>query len=126
MSDSPFRGLYTVIYRVPDLAAAKDWYVRMFGVQPYFDEPFYVGFEVAGYELGLQPGEGSGADAGAVVAYWGVGDAEATVREMAAKGAEVHSPVRDVGGGIRVATVLDPFGNHVGVIENPHFGARHS
>jgi predicted enzyme related to lactoylglutathione lyase len=125
MTGSPFRGLYTAIYRVPDLAAATEWYARMFGVEPYFDEPFYVGFEIAGYELGLQPGEAGGAAAGSVVAYWGVADAEEAVREMAAKGAQVHEPPRDVGGGIRVAVVLDPFGNHVGILENPHFGVKH-
>jgi predicted enzyme related to lactoylglutathione lyase len=125
MTHSPFRGLYTAIYRVPDLPAATAWYTGMFGVEPYFDEPFYVGFQIAGYELGLQPGEGGGAGAGSVVAYWGVADAEATVREMAAKGAVVHAETRDVGEGIKVATVLDPFGNHIGIIENPHFGVTH-
>ena len=50
-----FLGLRTVIYRVRDLAAAKAWYANAFGVQPYFDEPFYVGFDIGGYELGLHP-----------------------------------------------------------------------
>ena len=125
MTDSPFRGIYTTIYRVPDISAAREWYTRVFGVEPYFDEPFYVGFNIAGYELGLQPGEPSGADGGGVVAYWGVADAEGTVREMEAKGARVHTPPQDVGEGIKVATVLDPFGNHVGIIENPFFGKAH-
>jgi predicted enzyme related to lactoylglutathione lyase len=126
VSDSPFRGIYTVIYRVPDIAAATAWYARAFGVAPYFDEPFYVGFEIAGYELGLQPGEGSGDTGGAVVAYWGVADAEEAVRALLANGAEMHAEVQDVGGGIRVASVRDPFGNVIGVIENPHFGGGHT
>ena len=125
MAEPKFRGLYTVIYRVPDIAAAKAWYARTFGVDPYFDEPFYVGFDIAGYELGLQPGEGSGTSGG-VVAYWGVVDAEQTVRRLRERGATIDSDVQDVGGGIKVATVRDPFGNPVGVIENPHFGATHS
>ena len=125
MADSPFRGLYTAIYRVPDLAAATEWYTRMFGVEPYFNEPYYVGFDIGGYELGLDPSEGEVADSGSVVAYWGVGDAEAVVSALIEKGARVHSPVRDVGGGIKVATILDPFGNHIGILENPHFGVKH-
>jgi predicted enzyme related to lactoylglutathione lyase len=126
MSDTSFRGIYTVIYRVPDLDAAKAWYARAFGSEPYFDEPYYVGFDIAGYELGLQPGEAAGAEAGGVVAYWGVESAERAVRDLVAAGAAVHSDAREVGGGIRVATVRDPFGNLIGVIENPHFGAAHS
>ena len=47
-------GLRTVIYHVPDLPRAKEWYAKAFGVKPYFDEPFYVGFSVGGYELGLE------------------------------------------------------------------------
>ena len=125
MSESPFRGIYTVIHRVPDVPAASAWYARAFGVAPYFEEPFYVGFDIAGYELGLQPGEASGAAAGAVVAYWGVADVDRTVLDLVAQGAAVHAEVQDVGGGIRVATVLDPFGNPIGLIENPHFGAAH-
>ena len=125
MSEPAFRGIYTVIHRVPDVANARRWYARAFGVEPYFDEPFYVGFDIAGYELGLQPGEASGMSAGAVVAYWGVANADHAVRDLVAHGAVVHAEVQDVGEGIRVATVLDPFGNPVGIIENPHFGAAH-
>src|SRR5688500_8666444 len=51
----PLLGLRTIIYKVPDLARAKAWYGETFGISPYFDEPFYVGFNVGGYELGLDP-----------------------------------------------------------------------
>ena len=78
-----FQGLRTVIYHVNDLAKATGWYTKVVGKPPYFHHPFYVGFEVGGYELGLLPD----------------------------------------GEGIRVATVIDPFGNVVGIIENPHFNA---
>lgn len=122
MTTPEFRGIYTALYRVPDLARAKAWYAQAFGTEPYFDEPFYVGFNIAGHELGLLPLEGEQPGRGGVVAYWGVGDVDATVRRMVELGATVHEPVQDVGGGIRVATVLDPFGNPIGVIENPHFG----
>jgi predicted enzyme related to lactoylglutathione lyase len=123
MSTSPFRGLYTQIYRVPDLERAKGWYTRAFGVQPYFDEPFYVGFDIAGYELGLQPEEGdSRAGFQGAVAYWGVHNVDAVLARLREAGASPHGDVQDVGAGIRTATVKDPFGNVIGLIENPHFG----
>jgi len=111
-------GLRTVIYHVPDLAQAKAWYSRVLEREPYFDQPFYVGYEVGGFELGLQPDGKSGA--GGTVAYWGVVYA-AAVTKLVALGAVICNPLQDVGEGIRVATVTDPFGNTFGVIENPHF-----
>ena len=115
-------GLRTVIYTVPDLAAAKLWYGSTFGIAPYFDEPFYAGFSVGGYELGLVPTEdGAAPGPGGTLAYWGVDDADQAVAHALAGGARAHHPVQDVGGGIRTAAVLDPWGNVVGLIENPHF-----
>ena len=115
------QGLRTVIYHVPDLARAKAWHSAAFGVLPYFDEPFYVGFNIGGYELGLDP-DMSGVQVGSnVVAYWGVANAEAAFQDLTHKGARLHSALREVGGGIRVATLQDPFGNVIGIIENPHF-----
>ena len=119
-----FLGLRTVIYRVRDLAAAKAWYAGAFGIQPYFDEPFYVGFEVGGYELGLHPHEGELTIGNNEVAYWGVSDIEAAHRHMLDRGATPNEAVQDVGGGIKVAAVNDPFGNVVGLIENPNFRVR--
>ena len=114
-----FRGLYTVLYHAPDIAKAKAWYSSVLGIAPYFDEPFYVGFSVSGYELGLNPAMSGGA--GSSVAYWGVADVSSAVARLLSLGATVHSAVQDVGDGIKVATVCDPFGNIFGVIENPHF-----
>ena len=115
-------GLRTVIYHVPDLARAKAWYTDAFGVAPYFDEPFYVCFNVGGYELGLDPDlSGSAPGAGGAVAFWGVEDLQQAVDHFTHLGAKLSVPVQDVGGDIRVATLADPFGNLVGVIENPHF-----
>ncbi len=117
-------GLRTVIYKVPDLQRAKSWYRAAFGVDPYFDKPFYVGFNVGGFELGLDPDtKGTKAGAGGVVAYWGVPKLDDAVEQFVRAGATLKSPVQDVGEGIRVATVADPFGNLIGLIENPHFGA---
>ncbi len=82
-------GLRTVIYHVPDLQRAKAWYSTAFGVQPYFDEPFYVGFNIGGYELGLDPDtKGVPPGAGGAVTYWGVPDIDAAVRDFTRVGAK--------------------------------------
>ena len=116
------QGLGTVIYHVTDLDRAKTWYSAAFDQTPYFDQPFYVGFNIAGYELGLDPNSSTGTTGpGGSVAYWRVPDIEGAVRHFVTAGAGVVAPVQDVGEGIRVATVSDPFGNLIGLIENPHF-----
>ena len=115
-------GLRTAIYYVDDVAKARDWYTSILGFGPYFDEPFYVGFNVAGYELGLHPREGDATvKSDSAVAYWGVEKIEEVVQRLLDLGATKHEDVQDVGGGIKVATVKDPFGNTFGIIENPHF-----
>ena len=116
------KGLATVIYHVTDLDRAKAWYSAAFQQKPYFDEPFYVGFNIAGYELGLDPNPSAAkTGSGGSVAYWRVDEIEAAVRHFVTSGATIVSPIQDVGEGIQVATVADPFGNPIGVIENPHF-----
>ena len=121
-TDTPnFLGLRTAIYHAPDLAKAKSWYSKILGIQPYFDQPFYVGFNVGGYELGLDPGPLCPADSGCVIVYWGVSNAEAALKRFLSLGATERTNVQGVGEGIRVATVFDPLGNIFGVIENPHF-----
>ena len=114
----PLLGLRTVIYPVSDLAAATAWWTSLLGFGPYFDEPFYVGFEVAGYELGLLPD--SSATDGALT-YWGVDDCQAAVEAALALGATVHTPASEVGEGIVTGTVRSPDGSIVGFIHNPHF-----
>jgi len=109
-------GLRTAIYHAPDIAAAKLWYMKVLGFPPYFDQPFYVGFNVGGFELGLTPDGKS-----AVGAYWGVKDIVAAHARLLELGAAPRTDIQDVGEGIRVADVLDPFGNVFGIIENPHF-----
>ena len=117
-----FLGLRTAIYHVDDIERGKAWYRTILGIEPYFDQPFYVGFNVSGYELGLQPDESTAAGrADGSVAYWGVADADAAFKRLIDAGATVHEAVQDVGEGIKVATVKDPFGNVFGIIENPHF-----
>lgn len=115
-------GLRTVIYKVPDLARARDWYSATFGIAPYFDEPFYVGFNVGGFELGLDPDvTKQAAGPAGEVAYWGVRELAGALADLVERGVIVRSPLQDVGGGILVAIVEDPFGNPIGLIENPHF-----
>jgi len=109
-------GLRTAIYLTPDIVAGKLWYTKVLGFPPYFDQPFYVGFNVGGFELGLTP-DGKAA-AGA---YWGVKDIEAVLARLLELGAEPRTDIQDVGEGIRVADVLDPWGNVFGIIENPNF-----
>jgi predicted enzyme related to lactoylglutathione lyase len=122
-----FLGLRTVIYHVSDIDSARDWYSSVLGFGPYFDQPFYVGFNVGGYELGLHPGGGDSAEkADSVVAYWGVDDAAATLNRLLKQGATLHEDLQDVGEGIKVATVNDPFGNVFGVIENPNFKLKNN
>ena len=116
------QGLGTVIYQVPDLERAKAWYSIAFQQKPYFDQPFYVGFNIAGYELGLDPNPTlNQAGRGGVVAYWRVASIESAVQHFVTAGATLVAPIQDVGESIKVATVTDPFGNAVGLIENPHF-----
>ena len=116
------KGLATAIYHVPDLDKAKAWYAEAFKQQPYFDQPFYVGFNIGGYELGLNPDQTvAKAGRGGSVAYWRVANIEAAVQHFQKSGANVVESTNDVGDGIKVATVADPFGNLIGLIENPHF-----
>lgn len=118
------KGLRTVVYQVNDLGAAREWYLGVLGTEPYFDEPYYVGWNVGGYELGLTPAESErGPGPGGDTVYWAVDDAAAAVESLVAKGATLRDKPQDVGNGIVVASVVDPFGNVLGVIRNPHFVA---
>jgi predicted enzyme related to lactoylglutathione lyase len=114
-----FLGLRTAIYPVADLATAKKWYEQVLGVAPYFDQPFYVGFSVSGFELGLLS-DGTPGTSGPQP-LWGVQDATAAFQRLLSLGATELEPVTDVGEGIKVAAVKDPFGNRLGIIENRHF-----
>ena len=116
-----FQGLRTSIFRVTDLEKAKTFYAQILGVEPYFDEPFYVGFEVAGYELGLQPDDVTGEKADNVLVYWGVEDIHSSYDRMIALGANEYEKPNAVGADIWVAGVKDDWGNVFGIIQNPHF-----
>ena len=115
-------GLRTAKYRAPDITRARDWYSQALGIKPYFDEPFYVGFNVGGFELGLDPDLSEGREGeGGVTVYWGVEQIEPALQRLLALGARLRTGVQEVGDGIRAASVFDPFENVLGLIENPHF-----
>lgn len=115
------KGLRTAIYPVQDLQRAKSWYTDLLGYGPYFEEDYYVGFDVGGYELGLMP-EGESATSGSVV-YWAVDDIHSTWDRLILNGASPFEEIMHVGGEVYVATVTDPFGNLLGIIKNPNFKA---
>jgi predicted enzyme related to lactoylglutathione lyase len=122
VSSQHFLGLRTVKYSAKDLAEAKRWYIEVTGITPYFDEPFYVGFNVGGYELGITPDSNAAprrAEAGIV--YWGVTNADSAWTRLIGLGATPNEPIQDVGEGIRIGSLHDPFGNLLGIIENRHF-----
>jgi predicted enzyme related to lactoylglutathione lyase len=117
-----FLGLRTASYEAKDLAEAKAWYGKILGISPYYDQPSYVGFNVGGYELGLVPSDSAVAKrAAAGVAYWGVADARRAYKKLLDMGATPLIEIQDVGEGILIGQVHDPFGNVLGVIENPNF-----
>jgi predicted enzyme related to lactoylglutathione lyase len=115
-------GLRTAIYPAPDLAAAKAWYSQVLGIEPYFDQPFYVGYNVGGFELGLLPRATPSTEGPQPL--WGVADLQAAWDRLLALGATPLEPPKDVGDGILVADVRDPFGNRLGLIQNPHFDPK--
>jgi predicted enzyme related to lactoylglutathione lyase len=114
-----FRGLATVRYHADDLAAARAWYTEVLGVEPYFERPAYIEFRLGDHlqEFGIS--RTPSAPAG-VVAYWHVNDVEATMARLHRLGATEHEPLRDYGD-FRAGAVLDPFGNILGVMHNPHY-----
>ncbi|MCX2680933.1 VOC family protein [Galbibacter sp. EGI 63066] len=122
MEKTSILGLRTTIYKVNDIEKARDWYEKAFETKAYFDEPYYVGFNIGGYELGLQPEEGAkGEKIESVVSYWGVEKIQEVYDRLIALGATENEKPYDVGGEIMTATVKDPFGNVIGLIYNPHF-----
>lgn len=118
MTSSSTEGVKTVLHPVSDLAAAKEVYTALLGVPPQADSPYYVGFDAAGQQIGLVPGGGAQGMT-SPVAYWHVPDIEAKLAEVTSGGASLKEPAHDVGGGRLVATVTDPDGNVLGLIQDP-------
>ncbi len=116
-----FLGLRSLIHPAPDLAASRAFFVALLGIEPYFDEPFYVGFDVGGFELGLWP---AGDPASGPATYWGVDDLDAALAHAQSVGATAIGEISEVGQGIRMVDLLAPTGEAFGLIENPVFVAR--
>ena len=114
-------GLRTTIYKVSDIEKAKEWYTIVFQTKPYFDESFYVGYNIGGYELGLQPEEYDSPKTTNVACFWGVDDIEEQFDFFLKSGATANEAPQNVGGEIRVATIKDPWNNLIGLIYNPEF-----
>ncbi len=115
-------GLRTAIYKVSDVRMATAWYASAFKTKPYFEEPYYVGFNIGGFELGLQPEEKPTTDKPeSVITYWGVNEIHSEYFRLLELGADEHEKPTNVGGDIMVASVKDPWGNILGIIYNPDF-----
>jgi predicted enzyme related to lactoylglutathione lyase len=117
MTGSSTQGIKTVLHPVSDLTKAKAVYTALLGIPPQHDAPYYVGYDVEGQHIGLVPGDGPERMT-SPVAYWHVPDIEAKLAEVTAAGATIKEPARDVGGGRLVATVLDPDGNVLGLLQD--------
>ncbi len=117
MTATSTQGITIVLHPVSDLASAKAVYAALLGVSPQADSSYYVGFEAAGQHIGLVP-NGGPQEMSSPVAYWKVADIEAKLAEVIAAGAAVKESVRDVGGGRLVASVTDPDGNVLGLVQD--------
>jgi len=126
------RGLATVRFHATDLEAAKKWYTELLGIEPYFVRPGYIEFRFGDYqqELGLLDSRfvqdlggshGRGSVPAGVVVYWYVDDLPATHRRLVLMGAKEHEAPRDFGQGFIGASLIDPFGNILGIMHNPHY-----
>ncbi len=122
MKKNTILGLHTTIYKMGNLEMAKQWYAKAFKVTSYFDKSFYLGFNIGGYELGLQPEEPMVIEkAESVVSYWGVQNISEVYDHFIEQSELENEKPYNVGGGLMTATVIDPFGNIIGLIYNPYF-----
>jgi predicted enzyme related to lactoylglutathione lyase len=112
------QGISVVIYPVKDVGQAKSFYTTLLGVEPYVDQPYYVGFRVGYQELGLDP-NGHGKGMTGPLGYWRVADIRASLQRLLAAGAQMQDDVRDVGGGKLIASVKDADGNVTGLMQEP-------
>jgi predicted enzyme related to lactoylglutathione lyase len=110
-------GVKTIMYPVKDIARAKTLYGKLVGVEPYMDEPYYVGFNVEGQDVGLDP-NGHRKGMTGPLAYWHVDDIKGSLKALLDAGAEAHQEVRDVGGGKLIASVKDADGNVIGLLQS--------
>lgn len=121
------RGFSNVSFYAADLEAAKKWYAELFGIDPYFERPGYIEFRVGDFqhELGIIDSryapKGSATTPGGAVIYWHVDDVKATVERLLSMGTKEYEPIIERGAGFVTASVIDPFGNVLGIMYNPHY-----
>lgn len=126
------RGLATVSFYASDLTAAKKWYTDLLGIEPYFqrpdsEHPAYIEFRLGDYqhELGIIDSnyapKGAAAGPGGAIVFWHVDDVPATLEKLTAMGAKEYELLTNRGGGFITASVVDPFGNILGIMYNPHY-----
>lgn len=109
------QGVSTIIYPVKDIAQAKALFSQLLGMKPYVDEPYYVGFKVGGQDIGLDPnGHRHG-----LTAYYQVDDIKKSLQALLDCGAQVVQEIKDVGGGLLIASVKDTDGNIIGLRQEP-------
>ncbi|WP_316801309.1 VOC family protein [Pedobacter frigidisoli] len=115
------QGLRTIVYYVGELEAAKEWYKKVFEIEPYFDEAYYVGYNIGGCELGLNPDDTGYSNGNHSITYWGVENIKSAFDRLASMDVDIHEQPNNVGGDVWVGSIFDPFGNVIGLIENPAF-----
>lgn len=111
------KGLRTIVYHVSNLEVAKMWYSEMFDIEPYFVESFYVGFDIGGFELGLDPSNKEYTKGNSSITYWAVDDIDKAFEKFKEKKVSTHQDIHSVGEGIRLGSIIDPFGNIIGLIQ---------
>ncbi len=133
MTDSQtLRGMATITFFATDMQAAKDWYSELLGIEPYFKQPTtgalaYIEFRIGDYqhELGIinsAYARHNTTISGGAVTYWHVDDLETTLAKLISMGATVHEPITKRGDSSFVtASVIDPFGNILAIMTNPHY-----
>ena len=126
------RGVATISFYAADVLAAKQWYSDLLGIEPYFARPdaahpAYIEFRIGDFqhELGIidrkYAPKAASAIPGGAIAYWHVDDVAATLEKLITMGATEFEPLTQRGAGFITATVVDPFGNLLGIMYNPHY-----
>jgi predicted enzyme related to lactoylglutathione lyase len=126
-SKQTLRGIATVSFYASDIEAAKNWYIELLGIEPYFERIGYVEFRIGDYqnELGIidskyAPKEVVISPTGSIV-YWHVDNVLEVFKQLISMGAKEYDAPKDRGGGFVTASVVDPFGNILGIMYNPHY-----
>lgn len=121
------RGFATISYYAADHAAAKKWYTELLGIPPYYDKPGYAEFRIGdyGHELGIIDSQyapnGPATQSGGSIMYWHVDDIQAMHQTLLGMGATAYEPITERGEGFVTASFVDPFGNLLGIMYNPHY-----